>query len=64
MRRWRPFLLPLSQVWGVSEKAFVSESAVLGTDVSVYPLAYVGGNALIGDHAVLFPGVFVGRGPE
>ena len=55
------FASPVPRFGGVSEKAFVSESAVLGTDVSVYPLAYVGGNALIGDHAVLFPGVFVGE---
>jgi len=55
------FASPVPRFGGVSEKAFVSESAVLGTDVSVYPLAYVGGNAVIGDHAVLFPGVFVGE---
>ena len=55
------FASPVPRFGGVSEKAFVSESAVLGTDVSVYPLAYVGENAVIGDHAVLFPGVFVGE---
>jgi len=55
------FASPVPRFGGVSEKAFVSESAVLGTDVSVYPLAYVGVNAVIGDHAVLFPGVFVGE---
>jgi UDP-3-O-[3-hydroxymyristoyl] glucosamine N-acyltransferase len=54
------FASPVPRFGGVSEKAFVSESAVLGTNVSVYPLAYIGGNAVIGDHAVLFPGVFVG----
>lgn len=54
------FASPVSRFPGISEKAFVSEKAVLGTEVSVYPLAYVGENSVIGDGAVLFPGVFVG----
>jgi len=55
------FASPVSRFVGISEKAFISESAVLGTDVSVHPLAYVGDHAVIGDHTVLFPGVFVGE---
>jgi UDP-3-O-[3-hydroxymyristoyl] glucosamine N-acyltransferase len=55
------FASPVARFQGISEKAFISESAVLGASVSVYPLAYVGERAVIGDHAVLFPGVFVGE---
>jgi UDP-3-O-[3-hydroxymyristoyl] glucosamine N-acyltransferase len=55
------FAPPVSRFQGISEKAFVSESAVLGANVSIYPLAYVGEKAVIGDDAVLFPGVFVGE---
>jgi UDP-3-O-[3-hydroxymyristoyl] glucosamine N-acyltransferase len=55
------FVSPVSRFSGISEKAFISETAVLGASVSVYPLAYVGERAVIGDHAVLFPGVFVGE---
>ena len=45
---------------GVSERAFISESAIIGANVSIYPLAYVGDKAVIGDRVILFPGVFVG----
>jgi UDP-3-O-[3-hydroxymyristoyl] glucosamine N-acyltransferase len=55
------FAPPVSRFPGISEKASISESAVVGANVSIYPLAYVGENAVIGDHAVLFPGVFVGE---
>jgi UDP-3-O-[3-hydroxymyristoyl] glucosamine N-acyltransferase len=55
------FASPVSRFAGISEKAFIAESAVLGANVSVYPLAYVGEKAVIGDDAVLFPGVFVGE---
>jgi UDP-3-O-[3-hydroxymyristoyl] glucosamine N-acyltransferase len=55
------FASPVSRFQGISEKAFISKSAVLGANVSIYPLAYVGEKAVIGDDAVLFPGVFVGE---
>jgi len=45
---------------GVSERAFISESAIIGANASIYPLAYVGDKAVIGDRVILFPGVFVG----
>jgi len=47
-------------VVGVSEKAFISESAVLGINASIYPLAYIGEEAVLGDNVILFPGVFIG----
>ena len=51
---------PAPRAVGVSERAFISESAVLGAHVSVYPFAYVGQEAVLGDHVILFPGVFIG----
>jgi len=51
---------PAPRVVGVSEKAFVSESAVIGANASIYPLAYIGEKAVLGDNVILFPGVFIG----
>lgn len=54
------FASPPARYPGISEKAFVAESARIGKNASVYPLAYVGDEAEIGEDAILFPGVFVG----
>ena len=51
---------PLPRGVGVSEKAFISESAVIGANASIYPMAYIGEKAVVGDGVTLFPGVFVG----
>jgi len=51
---------PALGVLGVSQKAFVSETAVLGANVSIFPLAYIGDKAVLGDNVILFPGVFIG----
>jgi UDP-3-O-[3-hydroxymyristoyl] glucosamine N-acyltransferase len=48
------------EVIGVSERAFVDPSAMLGEDVNVYPFAYVGPGAVIGERADLHPGSHVG----
>jgi len=45
---------------GISEKATLHESCIVGQDVSIYPMVYVGKDAEIGDETVLFPGVFIG----
>jgi UDP-3-O-[3-hydroxymyristoyl] glucosamine N-acyltransferase len=45
---------------GTSEQAFVHEDSLVGHNVSIYPMVYVGKGAAIGDEAILFPGVFVG----
>ncbi len=47
---------------GVSGLAFVSESARIAGDVSVYPLAYISDDAVIGTGTVIYPGVFIGNG--
>lgn len=51
---------PPPKAVGISDRAFVSESAVVGDKVSIYPLAYVGDQAVLGDHVIVFPGVFIG----
>jgi UDP-3-O-[3-hydroxymyristoyl] glucosamine N-acyltransferase len=55
------FAPPVPRHSGVSDRAYLAESALLGRNVSVYPFAHVGENAQIGDEVILFPGVFVGN---
>jgi UDP-3-O-[3-hydroxymyristoyl] glucosamine N-acyltransferase len=45
---------------GVSEHAVVQKSSKIGRSASIYPMVYVGEEAVIGDDATLYPGVFVG----
>jgi UDP-3-O-[3-hydroxymyristoyl] glucosamine N-acyltransferase len=54
------FALPPARYPGISDRAFIQQSASVGNDVSVYPSVYVGDRAEIGDEVILFPGVFVG----
>jgi UDP-3-O-[3-hydroxymyristoyl] glucosamine N-acyltransferase len=54
------FASPPARYPGVSDRAFVQQSASLGNNVSVYPSVYVGEKAEIGDEVILYPGVFVG----
>ena len=51
---------PVPRAVGISDKAFVSGSAVIGARVSIHPFAYIGEKAVLGDHVILFPGVFIG----
>ena len=46
---------------GISKEAVVEETAVIGKDVSIYPMVYVGKNTVIGDNVNLFPGVSIGN---
>jgi len=54
------FASPPARYPGISDRAFVQQSALVGNNVSVYPSVYVGDRAEIGDDVILFPGVFVG----
>ncbi|MBW1829088.1 MAG: UDP-3-O-(3-hydroxymyristoyl)glucosamine N-acyltransferase, partial [Deltaproteobacteria bacterium] len=45
---------------GISEKAVVHERCSIGKGASIYPMVYVGEDAVIGDETTLFPGVFIG----
>ncbi len=46
---------------GISDKAFVSLSAVIGRNVTLYPFAYVADGATVGKNSVIYPGVFIGE---
>ncbi len=46
---------------GVSEKAIISSSVLLGKNISVYPFAFLSEDVSIGDNTVILPGVFVGE---
>jgi UDP-3-O-[3-hydroxymyristoyl] glucosamine N-acyltransferase len=45
---------------GLSDKAFVSPTAKLGKNVSIYPFAFIGANVVLGDDVVIFPNVYIG----
>ena len=45
----------------ISQNAVVEETALIGENVSIYPMVYVGKNTVIGDNVNLFPGVFIGN---
>jgi len=49
---------------GISEKAWVSASATLGKDVTIYPYAYIGNEVRIGSRVTIYPGVYVGPEAE
>ncbi len=44
---------------GASSKAFISASAQLGKNVSVYPGAYIGDHVVIGDNCTIYPNVCI-----
>jgi len=54
------FASPVPRYPGISEQAVLHDSTRIGKDVSIYPLVYVGEEALIGDGVIMFPGVFIG----
>jgi len=54
------FAPPVPRYPGISERAVLHDSTRIGKDVSIYPLVYVGEEALIGDNVIMFPGVFIG----
>lgn len=46
---------------GISDKAYVSDKAKIGENVSVYPMVFVSDGASIGSKTVIYPGVFIGE---
>ncbi|BCB95148.1 UDP-3-O-acylglucosamine N-acyltransferase [Dissulfurispira thermophila] len=49
------------QCMGISKNAFVSNTAVIGQDVTLYPFVYVSEGASIGRGTVIYPNVFIGE---
>ena len=46
---------------GIDSNAWVSPTAKLGRDLTLYPFVYVGDRCSIGDRVTLYPGVYVGE---
>ncbi|MDB2447031.1 UDP-3-O-(3-hydroxymyristoyl)glucosamine N-acyltransferase [bacterium] len=46
---------------GISPKAFISETATVSENATLYPNVYIDEGATVEEGAVLYPGVFVGR---
>jgi len=46
---------------GIDPKAWVSPTAKLGKDLTLFPFVYVGDRSQIGDRVTLYPGVYVGE---
>ncbi|OPX40186.1 MAG: hypothetical protein B1H11_00860 [Desulfobacteraceae bacterium 4484_190.1] len=55
------FAPPVPRYNGISDQAVVHESSRLGKGVSIYPMVYIGKDAVIGDETILFPGTFIGE---
>lgn len=47
--------------WGVSEKAYIAESAQIGEQANIAPGAYISEDVQIGDRVVVYPGVYIAR---
>lgn len=48
------------QEHGISPKAYIHESAKIGSHVSIYPFAYIDAEAEISDGSIIYPHVYVG----
>lgn len=46
---------------GISEQAYISKSAKVSGNATVYPMAFISDNASVGENTVIFPGVFIGE---
>jgi UDP-3-O-[3-hydroxymyristoyl] glucosamine N-acyltransferase len=46
---------------GIDSHAWISPTAKLGKDLTLYPFVYVGDRCSIGDRVTLYPGVYVGE---
>jgi UDP-3-O-[3-hydroxymyristoyl] glucosamine N-acyltransferase len=46
---------------GIDSNAWISPTAQLGKDLTLYPFVYIGDRCSIGDRVTLYPGVFVGE---
>ena len=46
---------------GIDSNAWISPTAELGKDLTIYPFVYIGGRCRIKDRVTLYPGVFLGE---
>jgi len=54
------FAPPVARFDGISRNAAIDETSSIGRNASIYPMVYVGKEAVIGDDVTLYPGVFIG----
>ena len=54
------FFVKPYQARGIDPHAWISPTALLGNDLTLYPNVYIGERAHIGDRVTLHPGVYVG----
>jgi UDP-3-O-[3-hydroxymyristoyl] glucosamine N-acyltransferase len=46
---------------GISEHAIISDKAIIGKDVSIFPFSYISDNVSVGNGTIVYPHVFIGR---
>lgn len=46
---------------GIDSMTWISPTASLGKNLTLYPFVYIGDHCLIGDRVTLYPGVFIGE---
>lgn len=56
------FTTPRIENGKIDPNAFVSPTAKIGKNVTIYPMVYISDGVVVGDFSVLFPGVYIGRG--
>jgi len=47
---------------GISDESITGSNLKTGSDISVYPFAFIGDDVSLGDRAIIFPGVYIGKG--
>lgn len=55
------FYVKPHQYTGIHKNAYVSDNAIIGQNVTIYPFAYIADGASIGSGTVVYPGVFIGE---
>ncbi len=55
------FFQKVYQPKGIDPMAWISHTAVLGKDLTIYPFVYIGERCEIKDRVILYPGVYVGE---
>ena len=56
------FATVIQTMTGISDKAFVSESARVSEQATLYPHVFIDEDATVAEGAVLYPGVYIGPG--
>ncbi|HUV41614.1 MAG TPA: UDP-3-O-(3-hydroxymyristoyl)glucosamine N-acyltransferase [Sedimentisphaerales bacterium] len=49
---------------GISQHAYISDTAKIGADCDIHPFAAVDNDAVIGDNCIIYPGVYIGQGVQ